>query len=95
MIASVLLFLLGIHLMMTLLAAGYRVIDLWYRLGDFWLGIAARILMSLAIIGLLIVLLPAEWQSAFIDGLVFYLGFHVLAYWLGRLVIWRLQKNQR
>jgi hypothetical protein len=43
MILSVLMFFIGIHFMIMLLAAGYRITDLWYRIGDFWKGILARI----------------------------------------------------
>lgn len=81
------LFLAGIHLMMTLIAAVYRIVDLWYRIDDFAVSILVRLLIPLVIIGFLLAWLEAGHWRAFTAGLVSFAVFHILVFWLIRLVL--------
>ena len=95
MLMSVLMFLFGIHMMITMLAACYRIVDLWYRIGDFWAGIFARILGLSLVIGVLIEFLPPDLQIAFVRGMGFYLAFHLVVFWIARIAIWQLESRSR
>ncbi len=94
-ILSVLLFLAGIHFMILLLAYGYRIIDLWYRIGDYWKGIVANITALLAFNVLVIYILPQEFKAIWIYGQAVYLGFHVVIFWIARLALWLLASKYR
>lgn len=61
----ILLLLAGIHFMVMILAACYSVSDLWYRIGDFWLAISAKILALVFADAAIFLLLPADLQLAF------------------------------
>ncbi len=92
MIVDVLLFLIGVQVCQMLLAACYRIIDLWYRIGDFLMSILLRILI-IAAIATTIFWLSGSHQMAFAGGLVFYLGFHISIYWIGRIAIFFMTRR--
>jgi len=81
---EVLFFAAGIQMMIELLAAGYRFIDLKYRLGDFWVRLTLRALILLALDTLLLTQLPDIFASAFFWGQATYLVFHIGIFWLIR-----------
>ena len=81
---EVLMFIAGIQMMIELLAAGYRFIDLKYRLGDFWVQLTSRALILLAVNAVLLMQLPDMLASAFLWGQVAYLLFHIGIFWLIR-----------
>jgi hypothetical protein len=87
MILEVLCFFLGLHLTMLLVAACYRVIDLWYRISDYAVSILLQILATLTVIGLCLWLIGAELRNAFLAGQIFFVSFHITIYWLGRAVL--------
>jgi len=82
---EVISFLVGIHFMMMILAAIYRISDLWYRIADFWVGIITRLVVILVINAAILWLLSTNTREAFLWGQAFYLSFHVSAYWITRL----------
>lgn len=90
---ELLIFLLGIHLTMQLVARFYRVIDLWYRIREF----AFRITLSIASYGLPLALLVWALQGsylwAFIAGASSFLVFHVAIFWIGKFLLWYLLKK--
>ncbi|MDA0978415.1 MAG: hypothetical protein O3B72_07655 [Proteobacteria bacterium] len=82
------LFAAGIHMMVLLLAAGYRYVDLWYRIGDFWPGLTARLLILAGIDAALVVYLPTSLSTAFFWGQAGYLVFHITIFWIIRFALW-------
>ena len=84
-VLEVAVFLIGIHFMMMLLAATYRITDLWYCISNHWQGIAARIVTILVLDAGILWLLGEGTSDAFLWGQVFYLLFHISAFWLVRL----------
>ena len=92
---DILLFLLGIHMCILLLAASYRIVDLWYRIGDFLAGILTRIFLLAALDVGLALLLPDNLQTAFIAGQISFLVFHIVIFWLGRFAILLLESKNR
>jgi hypothetical protein len=81
---EVLMFVAGIQMMIELLAAGYRFIDLKYRLGHFWVRLTSRALILLALDAVLLTQLPDMLASAFLWGQAAYLVFHIGVFWLIR-----------
>ncbi len=92
---EVLLFLAGMQIMIMLLAAGYRYIDLWYRIGEYWPGITARFLVLVAVDAAIFYLLENTYLNAFFWGQISYLIFHVGIFWLLRIGIWMLEVSRR
>ena len=93
MILDLLSFLLGIHLSMTLIASFYRIIDLWYRISDFLIQILIRITL-VAVLNLVFILwLEDSRQTAFIYGQLFFMVFHIVIYWIGRVMVRFLTRN--
>ena len=84
-VLEVAMFLIGIHFMMMLLAATYRIADLWYCIADHLQGIVARILTILALNAAILWALGGDTREAFLWGQAFYLLFHISAFWLARL----------
>lgn len=84
---TILLLLAGVHMMIMLLAAAYRYIDLWYRIRDFWPGNTIRVLILLLINGVMLNMLPDGLADAFWQGQLAYLVFHIVNYWVLRLFI--------
>lgn len=95
MILSILMFLVGMHLMIVLLAAGYRIIDLWYRIGDFWAGILAKIVGLILLEGILLTTLTGDALSGFVWGQLSYLVFHIVIFLMARMGIYIMEARRR
>ena len=95
MILSVLMFFIGIHFMIMLLAAGYRITDLWYRIGDFWKGILARIAGLTLLDGILLSTLSGNALSSFAWGQLCYLVFHIVIFWAAQIAISLIETRRR
>ena len=93
MILEVLCFLLGIHLSMMMIASCYRLIDLWYRLREFIIGILVRIIVVAALNAIFIIWLQDAYQIAFITGQLFFLIFHIVIFWIGRVLVMLITRN--
>ncbi len=94
MLMSILLLLAGIHFMVMILAACYSVSDLWYRIGDFWLAITAKILLLVFADGAIFLLLPSDLQLAFFWGQAGYLAFHISIFWIAKLgIFWLMHRR--
>lgn len=93
MILEVICFLLGIHLSMMMVASCYRLIDLWYRLREFIVGILARIIVVAALNAIFMIAFQDAVQIAFISGQLFFLVFHVVIFWIGRLLVMVVTRN--
>ena len=88
MITEFIVFLLGIHIMMVLLAAAYGFLDLWYRISDYWTGLAARLLSVLIIESALLWLLSESLLNAFVWGQACYLFLHLSKFFIARLLLY-------
>lgn len=71
-------FLLGIFLAIQLAGAVYGIIDHAYRLRRFARRVAAGILVWGGVYALMLAILPPSARSAFLSGLYFFLGCHLL-----------------
>jgi hypothetical protein len=80
-------FLLGIHMAMLLVSACYRIIDLWYRLSEYVLGILARIFIIGGVSGLCYWGFEGDLRTAFVAGQIFFVSFHIMIYWVGRTIL--------
>lgn len=81
---TILAFLGGVHMMILLLVAGYRFLDLWYCIREHWSRLTLR-LVTLVLVDLAIyTLLPTDLAIAFINGQWLYLVFHVVIFWIAR-----------
>lgn len=83
---DVLLFLLGVHLTMILFADCYRVIDLWYAIGEHAAAVTLRLIIIVSVIAVTYYLVPASHEAAVLWGQIFFAAFHISVYWLG--VFW-------
>lgn len=94
-----LLFLAGVHLTMQLIASLYRILDLWYRIGDFLLQIVRPILFYTLAMVLIYWFLDGSNENAFVWGCLFFLGFHVSIFWTAQAVFrvmgWRQAFRQK
>ena len=81
---DIILFLLGIHLTIVLLASCYRIIDLWYCISIYSVQIVSRIALYLTIIALIYYFLESK---SFLYGQLFFAIFHVSIFWIGRLLL--------
>jgi len=85
-LADIFFFLLGIHLTMQLIASFYRIIDLWYRIEDFIKPIARSIISYTIIMLLIWWYFEGSYESAFLWGCLFFLGFHLSIFWIGQAI---------
>ncbi len=90
---QILLFLLGIHLAMQLIAACYGLVDLWYCIDRHLLRVLTRILFWGATVALLDFWLTVGYQTWFQAGILFFAVFHVVIYWFGQLLRALLEKS--
>ena len=95
MTLTILMFFIGFHLMIMLLAAGYRIVDLWYRIGDFWKGILARIAGLTLLDGILLSTLTGDALGGFVWGQLSYLVFHIVIFWVVRMGIYIMETRRR
>ena len=90
-----LIFLAGLQMMIELLAAGYRFIDLWYRIEEHWqrlsLKFAAWVILDMAVLNLL----NPELSEIFLWGQACFLLFHISIYWIIRAVFTIVSLSRR
>lgn len=81
---KIIFFLLGLQLTMQLIASLYRIVDLWYRIGDFMLPIAWSVIFYTLSIIFIWCYLEGSKETAFLRGCIFFLCFHVSIFWIGQ-----------
>ena len=86
-------FCIGVHLTMTLLGSLYRIIDLGYRLREFWLQVTARIFLNAGIIFLVYFLASGNFELGIWVGQCFFLIFHISIFWVGRIALFLLHRR--
>lgn len=85
-LAAAVLFALGVYLSIRVLAAFYRIADLWYRIGTDW----PRVAGGIAVWGgaaLLIALAAGQRRAAFVWGFATYAAFHALLHVATRVYV--------
>ncbi|MFT7221648.1 MAG: hypothetical protein ACI8Z1_003270 [Candidatus Azotimanducaceae bacterium] len=90
---ATLLFLLGIHMTMLLLAACYRIIDLWYDVFRYAANIFGRITLIILANVSLVLMLSDALLPYFIAGQVFYFCFHIVAHAVSRGIALGLERR--
>ena len=87
MLLTIIGFLLGVHLTISLFGAGYRLIDLRFALSQFWLNVTSRIAFYLTVIVLIYQYTSGDFTSGFFYGQVFFTIFHIGVFWLGQIMV--------
>lgn len=83
------IFLLGMCLCVQLMAAFYGIIDLWYTMRTAYPMVIRRILVWTLLCVAVAWLLGDVLRSAFIWGLVGYVGFYIFSFWGYQLLFLR------
>jgi hypothetical protein len=84
---SAALFALGVWVSMRLVAALYRIVDLWYTIGTRWLGVSVGIVAWGAVTVAVALLLGGHERATFLTGLVSFLVFYPTVYLLRNLAV--------
>lgn len=84
---TVLMFLVGVEVTMIWLVCFYRIFDYWYDFASRAVGIVSRLLLVTAAIVAAAMLLPTGLAQPLVLGVISYLVYHVLVYWLGILIV--------
>lgn len=93
-LAAAFLFACGVYLAIRLLAALYRIADLWYRIGTDWPRVAAGI-AAWGGAALLATLAAGHRRAPLVWGFVAYAAFHVLLHVATRLYVRRRVEARR
>jgi hypothetical protein len=88
-------FTLGIYLSIRMIAALYRVIDLWYAIGTAYPGVLRGILGWGAAILVIAWLLDPPYRTALASGLLAFLIFYLSLYVIRYLVLRALRRHVR
>lgn len=84
---KVVLFLLGMCISVQVIAAFYRIIDLWYTMHTAYLKVIQGILVWVGISVIIAVLLGNHWRRAFLWGLILYVPFYLINFMLIQVFI--------
>jgi len=84
---TIVLFLLGMCISVQVIAAFYRIIDLWYTIHTAYLKVIQGILGWVGISVIIAVLLGDHWRRAFLWGLVLYVPFYLINFMLIQAII--------
>jgi hypothetical protein len=86
---SAAVFALGVWLSMRLVAAFYRIIDLWYTIGTRWLGVTVGIVVWSGLTIAVALMLHGPHRAAFLAGLVSFVVFYPSLYVLRNVSVKR------
>jgi hypothetical protein len=84
---KIIVFLLGMCLSVQLVAAFYRLVDLWYTIHTVYPKIVQGLLGWIGISVVIIIILGEQWRGAFLWGLGLYVPFYLLNFILIRSLI--------
>jgi hypothetical protein len=88
-------FVLGMYLSIRVLAAFYRVMDLWYIIGKAYPKILRGILGWGALTAAIGLTLNGHYRSPFLWGFVVSLAVHIAFIWLNKLLAMRTLKSAK
>jgi hypothetical protein len=84
---KIILFLLGMCLAVQILAAFYRIIDLWYTIRTAYPQVIRGIAIWGGVALLTAALIGDNLRNAFLWGLIFYIPFYLANFFLFRLIV--------
>jgi predicted tellurium resistance membrane protein TerC len=84
---KIVLFLLGMVISVQIIAAFYRIIDLWYTIHTAYLKVIQGILGWIGVSVIIAVLLGYYWRRAFLWGMVLYVPFYLINFVLIQSII--------
>ena len=84
---KIIIFLVGMGISVQLVAAFYRILDLWYTIHTVYLRIVREILIWIGISAVIVIILGKQWRGAFLWGLGLYVPFYLLNFFLIQMMI--------
>lgn len=96
LIGKVIVFLLGMCLAVQVVAAFYRILDLWYTIQTEYPVVIKGLFLWFGISGLCAVLLGENLRNAFLWGMALYIPFYVVNFFSLQFIIrYRYKKGER
>ena len=92
---SVVAFVIGLFTGLSVVAAAYRVVDLWFCIRDRYLDVLARYLRAGITVLIFVWLIPADYESAFWSGMTAYLVLHFAAYYALQVLLFAITRRRR
>ncbi len=95
-VMKMVLFLVGMCASIQVIAAFYRILDLWYTIHTAYLKVIQGIVGWVGLSVIIAVLLGEQWRGAFLWGMAFYVPFYVINFFLLQSILkyrCRLKKN--
>jgi Ni,Fe-hydrogenase I cytochrome b subunit len=84
---TLLLFLVGLGLAVQIVAAFYRIIDLWYAIRLTYTQVLRTLIIWCGLAAVIAMLLTPPWRQAFLAGIILYLPLYLLNYGVLRSVL--------
>jgi hypothetical protein len=96
LIGKIIVFLLGMGVAVQVVAAFYRILDLWYTIRTEYPRVIRGILFWCGISGLIAFLVGDNLRNAFLGGIIFYIPFYVANFFLLQSIIrYRYKKGEK
>ncbi len=96
-VCKLMVFLLGMCVAVQVVAAFYRFLDLWYTIRTEYLRVIQGIAIWAGISFLLALLLGPNLRNAFLWGMIFYVPFYLVNFFLLRFILkyrcWKSKKE--
>jgi hypothetical protein len=95
-LGKIIVFLLGMCVAVQVVAAFYRIIDLWYSIGTEYLFVIKGIFLWSGTGALIALLLGESLRPAFLWGMFFYIPFYLASFFLLQgITRYRYQKEEQ
>lgn len=96
LVGKIIVFLLGMGVAVQVLAAFYRILDLWYTIRTEYPRVIRGIVFWCGISGLIAFLIGDNLRNAFLCGIIFYFPFYAANFFLLQSIIkYRYTKGER
>ena len=96
LVGKIIVFLLGMGVAVQIVAAFYRILDLWYTIRTEYPRVIRGILFWCGISGLIAFLVGEDLRNAFLGGMIFYVPFYVGNFYLLQSIIrYRYKKTEQ
>jgi hypothetical protein len=96
LLGKIIVFLLGMCIAVQIVAAFYRIIDLWYAIGSEYPNVIKGILFWGGVSALMAFFLGENLRDAFLWGIFFYVPFYLVNFFLLQGIIkYRYQKEEQ
>ena len=87
LVGKIIVFLLGMGVAVQVLAAFYRILDLWYTIRTEYPRVIRGIVFWCGISGLIAFLVGDNLRNTFLGGMIFYIPFYVSNFYLLQSII--------